>query len=258
MASFKSKLLSIYTLPKLSKEKENYHQTKIRDSEWDAFGKYIEENSKLIDVGCGSGYFLKKAKSLKNCNITGIDPEPGNYGVNRSDPEYHQNLNIIKGFAEKIPIPDNSFDTVLSSHVLEHVNDIDLSLKEMKRIGNSECTFIIGMPNTTMALITLFTQLLFESHIRFVNFFGQPFINVSKLNFKQLFFSYSHSFPENKTILHDVIHYRTKRWKKHIEPHFEIMKIIYPSLYPHPSYWQLFKLKRYNKIGSSVYFICKK
>lgn len=258
MNSIKSILLSIYTLPKLNKEKANYYQKKVRDSEWDAFSKYIHENSKLIDVGCGSGYFLKKAKALKHSEITGVDPEPGNYGVHKIDSEYSHNLNIIRGFAEKIPLQDNSFDTVLSSHVLEHVNDIDLSLKEMKRIGNSECTFIIGMPNSTMALITLFTQLLFESHIRFVNFFGQPFINVSKLNFKQLFFSYSHSFPENKTIIYDILNYRTKKWKEHIEPNFKIIKIIYPSLYPHPSYWQLFKQKKYKKIGSSVYFICKK
>ena len=258
MSSIKKILLDIYTLPRLKKDRENYYQKLIRDSEWEGFSHYIINESKLVDVGCGSGYYLKKAEELKNAKVVGVDPEPGNYGVNRSINNFGKDFNIIKGVAEEIPLPDSMYDIIISSHVLEHVQDINMSLTEMKRIGNSNCIFIIGMPTSVMAFITLITQILFETHIRIINFFGKPFINTSKINFKQLFFSYSHSYPEKMTILHDIINYRTKKWKNKIEKHFKIIEIIYPSLYPHPSYWQLFKMKKIKNFGSSVYFICKK
>ena len=258
MSSIKSFLLKLYTFPRLSKRKANFYQKKIRDAEWDSFSFYIKENIKLVDVGCGSGYYLKKAIELKNSTVFGVDPEPGSYGVNRNEPGLNQDLNIIKGFAENIPLESNNFDVILSSHVLEHVNDISKSLEEMKRIGKSDATFIIGMPTSQMAIITLLTHILFESHIRFVNFFFSPFINVSKVKFKQLFFSYSHSYPKNKTIIYDILNYRSKVWSRHIKKHLKITKVIYPALYPPPSYLQLFRLIRLKKNGCAVYFICKK
>ena len=58
----KKTLLRIYYLPCLSKEKANHYQQVIRDAEWDSFNDYIPLQSKLLDVGCGAGYNIKKAK----------------------------------------------------------------------------------------------------------------------------------------------------------------------------------------------------
>jgi len=258
MVKFKKKLLDLYTFTILSKEKENHYQKIARDEEWKEIKKFIPKNIHFIDVGCGAGYYLEKAKNELECTVVGIDPEPGNHGVNRYNSAYYDELNIRKGSAESIEFENNSFDVVFSSHVLEHVSDIDKSLSEMKRVAKDEATIVIGVPTSTMAFISLYTQILFTSHIRFVNFFFKPFIKTARINFNQVFFGYSHSYPENKTTLYDIKHYKTNVWKSYIEKYFTIDTTIFPALYPYPNYLQIFKMKKRKNKGSSVFFICRK
>jgi ubiquinone/menaquinone biosynthesis C-methylase UbiE len=255
-ASLKNILLKIYSWPLVSTEKANQHQKKIRDTEWEAIQKYIQIG-KFIDIGSGAGYALKKAAELGN-TIYGIDPNPGEHGVGRTGSGFHiADVNIIQASAENIPFDDKIFDTVYSSHVLEHVEDANLSLSEIKRILKDEGVLIIGMPTASMAFINLTTNTLFTIHQRLINFFLSPFIKTGKTTFRQLFVPNSHSHA-NKTVFFDLKYYRVKNWKKIISKHFQIQKIIKPALYPYPEKIQFFPIHRNRFYSSSVFFICKK
>ncbi|MBK8805294.1 MAG: class I SAM-dependent methyltransferase [Bacteroidales bacterium] len=255
--STKEFLLKVYTFPILSKDKENKYQKIARDTEWDAIKAFIPTNSMFIDIGCGAGYFMEKAQTELQCQVSGIDPDPGAHGVNRKSDTFKLDSSIKKGYAEELDFPEASFDVVFSSHVLEHVNSIEKSLFQMQKVLKPNGVAIIGVPTGTMAIISLFTQLIFTSHIRFINFFFKRIINTAKCNFCQMFFGYSHSFM-SKTTLVDISNYRTKIWKAQVSKFFIIDSFIYPALYPFPNFIQLFKLRRFKKIGSSVYFICRK
>ena len=54
-------------------------------------------------------------------------------------------LKFIRAFAESIPLPDKSVDTCIYGDILEHVNDVDLVLKEGKRLTRDR--IIITVPN---------------------------------------------------------------------------------------------------------------
>lgn len=252
-------LLKLYYFSSLSKEKTDYYQRKIRNTEWDAIKQYIPNKSKFLDVGCGAGYSLIKAQEELECLCFGVDPDPGGHGVGRYN-ELDSELNIKKGVSENLPFEDESFDVVFCSHVLEHVIDEQKSLEEIKRVLKPEGTLIIGMPTATMSWISFFTEYLFTTHQRLFNLlFGYiPFINAKKISIVNFFLPPSHSYPRAKTILYDFKHYKVSNWKKIVEKVFAIKQTLLPALYPYPQYIQLFKMRKNAFKSSSVFFIAKK
>ena len=250
-------ILKIYYCFVLSKENANFYQKMARDVEWDAVKQYIKEGL-FLDVGCGAGYSMKKAQEEFNCICSGIDPNPSEHGVGRINSNYNVGIdNILFGKAEDIPFSDKYFDTVYSSHVLEHVDDINKSLQEMKRVMKDNGILIIGMPTATMAVINLITQVLFATHTKIVNLLFSKFINTGKIKWWEIFIPVSHS-NTSKTVISDIYNYRVKRWTAIIEQNFKIIKQIKPALYPYPEYRQLFKLRISKRISSSIFYICIK
>lgn len=251
-------LYKIYTCTLLSKERTNHFQMIARNKEWNAILDYIAQNSKFLDVGCGAGYSMMRARNEKNCDIVGIDPDPMEHGVGRTGSNFNINVeNIMKGSSENIPFENAVFDVVYSSHVLEHVDSENAALKEMKRVLKDDGVLIIGVPTSTMALLNWISQVLFLTHIKLVSLLFSKIMNTSKYLWWELFIPQSHSF-KSKTILYDLRHYRIKNWHKTISKEFMITRTILPALYPYPEFIQPFKIRKFKNITSSVFFICVK
>jgi len=242
-----------------TKDKVEKHQKIIRDNEWNEIKGFIPRDSKFLDVGCGAGYAIFKAKKDYNCSVFGIDPEPGDHGVGRFIFNFNKNnININKGVSENIEFNDKEFEVVYSSHVLEHVENEVKSLKEMKRVLKDDGILIIGMPTATMALTNLISQIIFTTHLKVYQFFRFLFSKKILVNFIQIFRITSHSYPRANSIWYDIKNYKVSRWKKLIEEEFKIIETIKPCFYPYPDYPQFFKLHKNYFFSSSVFFICKK
>lgn len=260
----KDLLLRLYYFGNSSKEKIDQYQKHIRDVEWAAIAPHIPANASFLDVGCGAGYSMVKAKSDKNCVVSGIDPSPYEHGVNRLWEEAvgsqkPDELNIVKGDGENLPFENNSFDVVYTSHVLEHVNSESQFLSEAKRVLKPDGVLILGVPTAEMAWLNLFSNLIFTTHQRLFNFiFGKAKVfSVGKVSWKHVFLPPSHSFPE-QTILYDLKHYRVSNWRKTVSSVFSIEQEYLPAFYPYPDFLQFFDLKKNWRVGSSVFFICRK
>ncbi len=103
--------------------------------------KYLK--GKCLDLGCGdfrNTFWVKK--------VVGID-------IKKPSPTLP--IPFVRYDLNKLPLPfkDNQFDTILASHVLEHLESPYLVLKECKRILRSNGILIIGMPN----IHSIFTKL---------------------------------------------------------------------------------------------------
>lgn len=241
-----------------SKEKVEKHQQIIRDVEWEKIANHIPKNSKFLDLGCGAGYSLMRASQDLNCQVEGIDADPGAHGVGRFIKGMVKTVPIKQGFAEDLPYAKESFDVVYSSHVLEHVNSESKSLKEMKRVLKDDGTLIIGMPTASMAILNYFSQLIFTTHIKIYEFCRNLFSKKCIKNLIKIFRIRSHSYPRANTIWYDLIHYRINNWKKTVAKEFEIKRVVKPNFYPYPDYPQFFKPHKNYFFSSSVFFICKK
>jgi SAM-dependent methyltransferase len=108
------------------------------------FLKIINKQGTLLDVGCGnnSPYFLKT--NFPAIKYTGIDV--GDY--NQTKPILADNYIITspENFADKILEMENKFDTVISSHNLEHCNDRNKTLFAMTKALKIEGYLYLSFP----------------------------------------------------------------------------------------------------------------
>ncbi len=250
-------LLKLYYFPYRSKDKIDQTQKEVRDVEWDSIKPYIKKGGQFLDVGCGTGDNMKRAKQEFGCDVHGIDPSPGAHGVGRYSDQTGeiQSMDIRQGGAESLPFESGSMDVVFCSHVLEHVNDTKKSLQEMKRVLKDDGTLIIGMPTAAMAWIGLISNLFFTTHMRWVNVLFKPFIKTGKAYWFHLFLPSSHSYP-NRSIIYDLRNYRVSQWKSLISTTFIIKQVLLPLLYPFPEFIQWFSPYKSTKLSSSVFLIC--
>lgn len=88
----------------------------------------------LLEAGIGSGIFLPELS--KHCvNLYGIDIHDKLDHINKLCEIYKlKNYNLSKQSIESTNFPDNYFDAIVTSSVLEFVNDVDAAIQEIKRI----------------------------------------------------------------------------------------------------------------------------
>lgn len=254
----KEKILKFFLLTVSSKKNIEIYQERIRLLEWDAIKPYIPSNSSFLDVGCGAGYSLVKAHQDCACMVQGVDPAPGEHGVGRFTEDLWRERPIIQASAEDLPFPDNSFDVVYSSHVLEHVRSESKALEEMKRVLKPNGVLILGMPTAAMSLVGLISTWFLTTHISMYHFVQSIGRKEMFGRFVRVFIPNSHSYPRAKYIWYDLFHYRIGNWNKTISKHFQIHQKIMPGMYPYPDYIQWFPLIQKSRFSSSVFFICKK
>jgi SAM-dependent methyltransferase len=85
---------------------------------------------RVCDVGCGEGRSCRKLRAL-GAEVVGIDPTPALIDeAKRRDPDG----TYIGGFAENLPLEDNSFDLVVSYVTLVDITDYKKAIAEMARI----------------------------------------------------------------------------------------------------------------------------
>ena len=110
---------------------------------------------KLLDVGCGSGVSTRFWK----CDRTGIDPSQELLKVaKQKDPEG----NYVLAPAEKIPLPDNSFDIVISITAIHNFSDPEQGLKEIKRVGKKDFAFSVLKKAKNYAQIENWIEQMFK------------------------------------------------------------------------------------------------
>lgn len=104
----------------------------------------VEPGCKLLDVGCGPGHLLKAAH----------DRGLHTYGVDVSLEAVKVALSVSPGSivatanAERLPFSDRYFDYVVCLGALEHFNDMDAALEEMKRVAKPSARFCLLVPNS--------------------------------------------------------------------------------------------------------------
>ena len=89
----------------------------------------FRKTNRLLDVGCSAAFFLKLARDRK-WDVHGV--EVSDFGVKFSREQL--NVPVFQGFLQDAHFPDETFDAVFSSHVIEHVGDPLSLLREMKRV----------------------------------------------------------------------------------------------------------------------------
>ncbi len=100
-------------------------------------------DGKVLDLGCGAGANLNQLQQL-GWQIAGTDPDPKAVAAAK---KLLKTDDIFEGFIEEADFEENSFDALISAHVLEHLTDPLGTLEECFRVMKPGAKLCIATPN---------------------------------------------------------------------------------------------------------------
>jgi ubiquinone/menaquinone biosynthesis C-methylase UbiE len=95
----------------------------------------------VCDVGCGTGFLISRIRSARPeiGEFTGVDFMLDDNRVLKEDVAY------TEAQIETLPFDDNAFDTVVCTHVLEHIFDIAVAISELRRIAAKRLIVVVPL-----------------------------------------------------------------------------------------------------------------
>lgn len=127
----------------VDKRDNRYYQDMIR---FDRILQLLpDESQKILDLGCGDGYLSYLMARAKH-QVTAFD-----LSINRLEKfkniatEYAIEQQI--GDVKSTGFPENTFDIIICSEVIEHIDEYEKVLQEAYRILKPEGQFIVSVPH---------------------------------------------------------------------------------------------------------------
>lgn len=104
------------------------------------YGRIIGNVTKgpVLDIGCGAGVACEELRK-RNFDIIGLD-----YSDKILE---NKKGKFVRGRAEELPFDDDSFNTVIMTEVLEHVEDEKQAIAEADRVAEKGACIIVTVPN---------------------------------------------------------------------------------------------------------------
>lgn len=99
----------------------------------------------IVEVGCATGLLLSLIKNAGFTNITAIDPSPACTAVAKK----HFGLNVMTTTLSGLDLEPGSVDLLILVGVLEHVKDLDSSLRKIRTILSDDGKFYIAVPDAS-------------------------------------------------------------------------------------------------------------
>lgn len=129
----------------------------------------LQNSDRILDAGCGDGYYLYLLSRLGKFNLTGIDY----LDKNIKDAKRQVNNTTIRYFTgniQNMPFKSGSFNKIILSEVLEHVQDDYLALKELSRVLDKNGKLYVTVPHINYPFfwdpINYLLQRIFKIHIK--------------------------------------------------------------------------------------------
>jgi ubiquinone/menaquinone biosynthesis C-methylase UbiE len=82
------------------------------------------DGARVLEIGCGTGNLTAKVnRAQPGALLTGVDPDPRALARARRKARRTAGIQFDQGYAQDLPYADGSFDRVLSSMMLHHLDD---------------------------------------------------------------------------------------------------------------------------------------
>ncbi len=129
-----------------------------------------KENDKIVDLGCGNGYYLFLLSNLGiKLKLSGFDYDK-KVIKEASQLLSKKEIKFTTGDLHKIHLKKDQFDKAVMSEVLEHVANDGKVLKQVHKILKADGIFVISVPSIKYPLfwdpINFVLQHLFNTHIK--------------------------------------------------------------------------------------------
>lgn len=135
-------------------EKTRYIKMQNKQQTYNRFNEQISAFSRIVDkyapdksiekiliYGCGKGDEALTMQQQTRAGVFGVDV------IADFSPHAGAQSILVTFDGNELPFDDDIFDLVYSFHVLEHVENVENSLSEIKRVLKSDGVVYVGTPN---------------------------------------------------------------------------------------------------------------
>jgi len=116
----------------------------------DCVADFLRPDARILDAGCGEGALalaMAAEFAARGVRVVGVDLSQPNLaaGILRArEASLEQRVSLQLADLERLPFADESFDVVVSSHVLEHLPSFERGLLELRRVTRD--VLVLGLP----------------------------------------------------------------------------------------------------------------
>jgi len=103
----------------------------------------LNQRSRVLDIGCGTGAFLNSVRIDKGCEVYGVDISET--AVKEAKESF--GLDIFKGTITEAPFLDASFDIITAWWYLEHISDPHAAVARISTLLKDDGYCVISVPN---------------------------------------------------------------------------------------------------------------
>lgn len=129
----------------------------------------LKTGDRILDIGCGDGFYLYLLRQLGQFPLTGIDNNTESLQAAKREVR-DSSVKLVYGDILRLPFRTASFDKLVCSEVLEHLVDDVKGLLEMKRVLKQGGVLCITVPNYSFPFfwdpINYALQRFFHTHVR--------------------------------------------------------------------------------------------
>ena len=107
----------------------------------------VRESTRLVDIGCGDGALCGVISKELGCKITGVDPSKT--AIRFATEEFARRGlagQFLSADGYHYPFPDGAFDAAVCSDVIEHVQDPNALLSEIRRLLRPGGVLVLTTP----------------------------------------------------------------------------------------------------------------
>jgi len=112
--------------------------------------KYLNPQfaERVLDIGCGIGYYVFELSDKFGCKVEGIDLDAEDIQLANKIKNITKNTNVNFKVSNVLNLdyPDESFDKIIMSEVLEHIRDDKKVLSDLYRILKPHGYLILSTP----------------------------------------------------------------------------------------------------------------
>lgn len=139
-------------------------------------GLDLKAGDKVLDVGCGDGFFLYLISALPiKLTLVGFDNDKRILTIARKNLA-NRRFRLVYGDAAAMPFAENSFNHAIMTEVLEHVKNEKKALSEVYRILKPNGKLVLTVPSYNFPFLwdplNWILQNIFGIHISGTNIFA--------------------------------------------------------------------------------------
>jgi SAM-dependent methyltransferase len=101
--------------------------------------------SKILEVGCATGKMLSLLKEKGYAEVTGVDPSP----VCAETAKRLHGISVYNYNLWNLPVPEQKFDCVILSAVLEHIRDLNRAIEKITTLLSVNGLLEIEVPDAS-------------------------------------------------------------------------------------------------------------